>query len=188
MLPAIAFTSIPEFEDEKSVSSKVKKLMQDLEVPSWQVVHSSVTKDASDIKAYTAESKDLTLHALLVWNRHPTVGLGTTQNLKILTDSGNAFKDSIQGSVLETFGWNLGWIHETFPPAVHHYFSTLDNGINSTIKKKFLLKMTQLDDQVSEAESVIWMLHYCNQFTKEQVKLYWTRNFFQNFKNVASIY
>ena len=159
VLPAIAFTSIPEFEDEKSVSSKVKKLMQDLEVPSWQVVHSSVTKDASDIKAYTAESKDLTLHALLVWNLHPTVGIGTTQNLKILTDAGNAFKDAIQGSVLETFGWNLGWIHETFPPAVHHYFSTLDNGVNSTIKRNFLAKMTELGDQVSEAESVIWMLY-----------------------------
>ena len=47
--------------------------------------------------------------------------------------------------------------------------------------------MRKLKDQVSEAESVIWMLYYCNKFAKEQVKSYWTRNFFLKSKNVASI-
>lgn len=187
MLPAIAFTSIPEFHDPTSIRGKIRDLMIELKVHSWQVVHSSATRDAADIKAYTAESKDLTIHALLVWNQHPNVGLGSTQNLKILTDEGNAFKDSVKGSVLETFGWNLGWIHQTFPPAVHHYLSTLDNGVNSTIKRNFHAKMRKLKDQVSEAESVIWMLYYCNKFAKEQVKSYWTRNFFLKSKNVASI-
>ena len=58
--------------------------------------YSDITKDGN-IPNYVPETKDLTIHALLVWQQHPTVGLRNSKNLKFLHDEGNAFMDSNGG-------------------------------------------------------------------------------------------
>ena len=186
MLPTIAFTSNPAFDPELGISPKLKTLMRDKNVHSWQIVHMKTIHQEADAKNFVAEHKALTTHALLLWSQHPSIGIRHHENLKILTDAGNSFKDEY-GSIFEHFGWEMGWEHCTFIPCVHHFFSTLDNGANSTVKKKYLALMHDSDLKPTEAEGVVFMVSFADDFTPDQIHRFWRRNFFLDFKGVASI-
>ena len=81
----------------------------------------------------------------------------------------------------------MNWQASTFVPAVHHFFSTLDNGVNATIKRNYHTKMDELEHSVTEAEAVIWMLHFSGEFKGKKLRRIWDRNFFLCKKNSESV-
>lgn len=183
VLPPICFTAHPFFLPANSKSNEFRALLQKYDIQWWQFQHSEQFErrdKKGNLPKWTAEHKDLTALAILLWTKHWRRQFGCVQELIFFTDNGNSWKSG-SDSIFEIFGARD---HIFFKSEIHAHLSTLDNGANNGTKGRYHAERQKNMFSYGDPEARFFMIHAAMNFNETEIQGYWNNNLMLDVQNV----